>query len=200
MRGWEGSLIPPRTGENAWLGMPWALSPQLHVVRNMGSKEGDRLYFTCQKLFSSVSSWHCQGGEKEMGKGKGREVSGDFLKLLAHVPGQTRISSRLWSCHSNSLLYFPSAFRGQGWLNLCFVGMVGEDRILGVLRRSCNSLVASLYANAGNFMEMYVILCRFKSYWLSVTRCWQLWYLFESFSFPFEPFFFLLELKRIKYS
>lgn len=33
---------------------------------------------------------------KDMGKGKVREVSGDSLKLLVHVPGQTQISSGLY--------------------------------------------------------------------------------------------------------
>lgn len=48
---------------------------------------------------------------------KGERSQGDVLKLLAHVPGQTGISTGLWKHPSGSLLDFPSAFRAQGWQN-----------------------------------------------------------------------------------
>lgn len=69
MRDCEGSPNPTRTGGNTWLGVLWALSPRLHMVRNTGNKEEDRLCSTCWKLFSPASSWHCQGG-KTWGRGK----------------------------------------------------------------------------------------------------------------------------------
>lgn len=97
----EGCLAPAREGLR-WIPDPpkdWSqhlagdaigTTLLLHVVRSRDRKEEDRLSSTCCKLSSPAFSWHCQGGEEEMGKGKGQEVSGRLPEATCPCPWSDR--------------------------------------------------------------------------------------------------------------